>query len=122
MSRIPFDQKAVDEKIAEIKALDVKDRTVIADAIKLDLRGWLLQTFEFTEFYEKRMALWPQSLREETGFGMATALLYDDWSLEITVPEVPEQPAQRTRHEQKVSGSGSSNGTYTVTKSHTWSW
>lgn len=122
MSKIPFDQKTVDEKIAEIKALDVKDRQVITDAIKLDLRGWLLQTFQFTEFYEKRMALWPQSLREETGFGMATALFYDDWNLEITVPEVPEVPAQRTRHEQKVSGSGNTSGGYTVTKSHTWSW
>ena len=122
MSKLEFTQANVDRKIAEIKALPERERQTISDAVKADIRAWLLQTFVFPEHYEKRMALWPKSLREETGFGIGTALLYEDWTLEIKMPHNPPTPAGKTKHEQKVSGSAGSNGVYTVTKSHTWSW
>lgn len=122
MSKIEFTQKNVDAKIAEIKAFPERERQIISDEIKLDIRAWMLKTFTFPEFYEKRMALWPKSLREETGFGIGTALLYDYWTLEIKMPNNPPTPAGKTKHEQSVSGSAGSTGVYTVTKTHKWTW
>lgn len=97
-------------------------RLVISNAVKRDLRGWLLHNFEFKSVYEKRMALWPQSLREETGFGIGTALFYENWKLEIVFPENPEPSGKPTKHTQSVQGQGDTNGGYSVTKTHTWSW
>ena len=122
MDKLFFSQDNVNLKIKEIKSLPEEERKPITEEIKKDLRAWLLHNFEFPEFYEQRMALWPQSLREETGFGIASALFYDNWNLEILVPEPPTSPEGKSKHEQKVSGSGNSSGGYTVTKSHTWSW
>jgi hypothetical protein len=122
MSKVVFNQKNVDRKITEVKALPEYERQTVVDAIKLDLRAWLLHNFEFPKYYEKRMALWPKSLREETGFGIGTALLYDDWKLEIKLPHNIPTPASKTKQEQKVSGAAGSNGVYTITKSHSWSW
>lgn len=64
-----FNQKSVDEKISSIKALSLRERQPIVNEIKVDLRGWLSKTFEFTRDQEVCMRMWPQSLREETGFG-----------------------------------------------------
>lgn len=124
MERLEFNQENVDLKISEIKEMPETERREIADSVKTNLRAWLLQTFEFTDEYQKRMALWPLSMREETGFGIGTALLYDDWELIIGLPDTPPPPAKsRTKHEQSVSGAyNTSTGGYTVTKKHTWSW
>lgn len=119
-----FNQENVNRKITEIKALPDDQRRAISDEIKQDIRAWLLSTFTFSEIYEQRLALWPQSMREETGFGIGTALYYREWTLEIIVPPPPTDPnARPSKHEQTVSGEyDSGTGGYTVTKSHTWSW
>jgi hypothetical protein len=44
-------------------------------------------------------------MREETGFGIATALLYPDWNLRIIMPNNPApERGRKTEHEQTVSG------------------
>ncbi len=124
MSKLDFTQDNVNRKIAELKALPDKDRKAASDEIKNDIRAWLLQTFTFSKDYEERLAMWPLSMREETGFGIGTAVYYKEWTLEILMPtnSVPGRE-RKTKHEQKVSGSmDPMTGTYTVSKSHTWSW
>ncbi|MBV6462410.1 MAG: hypothetical protein HJHJAOHD_02559 [Flavobacteriales bacterium] len=120
-----FTQKNVDKKIKEIKSLSDCEREDIANQIKADLRAWLLMTFQFTRVQEICMTKWPLSMREETGFGIGTALLYKEWNLEIIFPKQPEPPTPvlKKKHEQTVKGEyNTSTGGYTVTKSHTWSW
>ena len=67
------------------------------------------------------MRTWPQSLREETGFGIGTALLYDEWELEVIVPEQPGVLPERKKTSQSVQGEYNlQTGQYTVKKVHTW--
>jgi hypothetical protein len=124
MEKPDFNQDTVNDKIAEIKAMPEDMRKGVSDEVKEDLRGWLLRTFTFTPIYEARMAMWPKSLREETGFGIGTALYYEDWTLNIIVPPVPDTPPERaTTHEQSVKGEyNPSTGSYSVSKTHTWRW
>jgi len=124
MAKPDFTQENINLEIERLKALPEPDRKTASDAIKADIRAWLLQTFNFTDAYERRLALWPQSMREETGFGIGTAIYYPEWRLEIIMPENPEPQKNRpTRHEQRVSGDADVvTGSYTVTKSHTWIW
>lgn len=64
---------------------------------------------------------WPLSLREETGFGIGTALLYDEWNLVIIFP-MDTTPSAIRKTEQSVSGSyNTGTGAYTVTKTYKWS-
>lgn len=124
MSKPDFTQDNVNRKIAELKALPDAERKTVSDDIKKDVRAWLVQTFNFSDAYKERLAMWPLSMREETGFGIGTAIYYKEWTLEILMPTnaVPGR-GRKTQHEQKVSGSmDPMTGTYTVSKSHTWSW
>ena len=117
-----FNPDNVNSKIAEIKSLPIAEREAIANLVKADLRGWLLDTFEFTPVESNCMQTWPESMREETGFGIGTALKNSEWALEINFPPDPT-PTESKKHEQKVSGSYNvQTGTYTVTKSHSWFW
>lgn len=123
--KIVFNQENVNRKIKEIKALPDKDLKKVVKEIKADLKKWLLKTFQFTKTQEACMLKWPLSMREETGFGIGTALLYREWNLEIIFPNPPEPPTPvlKKKHEQTVKGEyNTSTGGYTVTKSHTWSW
>lgn len=121
-----FTQENVDNLIEQIKSLPEHEREQITNEIKADLRGWLLETFEFTPNQVACMEKWPQSMREETGFGIGTALLYEEWNLRIIFPEDPDHPVSASKpkkHEQSVSGSyNTQTGAYTVTKTHKWSW
>lgn len=119
----PFNQESINAKIKEVKELPEPKRLVISNAVKRDLRGWLLHNFIFTKAHEERMAMWPRSLREETGFGIGTALLYQEWTLEIVFPDNSEPTGKATKHEQEVKGDyNPATGSYTVSKKHTWSW
>ena len=125
MSKPLFTQDSVNTYIAEVKVLPEQERRQISDQVKADLRGWLLQTFEFTPAQVTCMDKWPLSMREETGFGIGTALLYEEWNLVIIFPNQPENPpvGAKKKHEQSVSGSyNTQTGGYTVTKTHKWSW
>jgi|GEM_PF-6229625 len=124
MDKMKFNQESVNRKIAEIKALDEKNRKEISDKIKKDIRAWLLSNFEFTQEEQNCMKQWPQSMREETGFGIGTALLYSEWNLKVNIPnDPPPIGARRKSHSQSVSGSyNTQTGGYTVTKTHTISW
>lgn len=124
MAMPDFTQENINLEIERLKALPEPDRKTASDAIKADIRAWLLATFNFTDAYERRLALGPQSMREETGFGIGTAIYYTEWRLEIVMPSEPEPAKNRpTRHEQSVSGSADPiTGSYTVTKRHSWFW
>lgn len=119
--KLEFTQRNVDAKINEIKSLSKCAREEVVNQIKSDLRAWLLMTFKFTRLQERCMSVWPLSLREETGFGIGTALLYDEWNLVIIFP-MDTTPSAVRKTEQSVSGSyNTGTGAYTVTKTYKWS-
>lgn len=124
MAKPLFTQENINAEIVRLKELPERERREAADAIKQDIRAWLLQNITFPRIYEERLAMWPQSMREETGFGIGTAILYEEWTLKIVMPDDPEpERARPTRHEQSVSGSANPmTGAYTVTKTHKWFW
>jgi hypothetical protein len=124
MAKPLFTQQNTNAEIARLKALPECERREVADAIEEDIRAWLLQTFTLPRSYETRLAMWPQSMREETGFGIGTAFLHKEWTLKIVMPDNPEpEPNRATEHEQSVSGSANpQTGAYTVTKTHKWTW
>ena len=124
MAKPDFNQTNINLRIAELKALPDADRLKEANAIKLDIVAWLLANFTFTRVYEERLAMWPRSMREETGFGIGTAVFYPEWTLLIVMPDNPDpSPQRRTEHEQSVSGSVDPfSGSYSVKKTHTWKW
>lgn len=124
MEKVQFNQENVDNKIGEIKDLPDSDREAIATQIKTDIRGWLQNNFTFTNVEENCMENWPQSMREETGFGIGTALYYPEWSLTVDIPnDSPPVGIDKKKHTQTVSGSyDPRTGSYTVTKSFAISW
>lgn len=123
MAKPDFNQDNINAEIARLKKLPDNERKIASDPIKEDIVAWLLATFTFAKFYEERLAKWPRSMREETGFGIGTAIYYPEWTLKIIMPDNPEPSARPTKHEQSVSGSADPiSGNYTVSKTHTWSW
>jgi hypothetical protein len=117
-----FNQKNVDLLISRIKKISEKERIIECDAIRDDISKWLLKNFDFDKAYKERLRTWPISHRNETAFGIATALQNPAWSLTIKIPNNTPTEKKRCHHEQTVSGDMNQNGEYTVTKSHTWSW
>ncbi len=104
MEKLPFTQANVDKKISEIKSKSETERRTISDSVKSTVRAWLLQNFEFNSEYERRLGMWPQSMREESGFMMGTVLLYDEWTLKVQITDTPVPAQGKTKHEASVSG------------------
>jgi len=121
--KVDFNQPNVDATIAYIKSLTLEERTPIANAIQTDLKGYIRDNFNLDPIYDFSITNLDASIAQEWGNGISLAILNDNWTLSVVFPPAPPAPAMCKDTKESVSGSyNPSTGSYTVSKTVSWSY